>query len=125
LVERLHGKEEVTGSIPVQGSTLFNFKKHLKFMAKGELPVPYIVALILAVIVIAIIAYLLFTYFSGSNSELKISQCKGKQTQYCLEWYKNSPDYDALKSPGNWETYAPGCTSYGITVTSDICKTSV
>ena len=52
----------------------------------GAVPVPYIIALVLAIIVIGLIAYWLF--FSGGEFGGIITEkgCEAKKLAYCSEW---------------------------------------
>ena len=77
-------------------------------MAKGELPVPYIVAIIIALVVIAILGYMFFTHtglFEGSSAD---TACQTKLVQYCLAWRSSDPTFEANEYT-DWDTYAPGC----------------
>ena len=58
----------------------------MKIRNIGSVPVPYIIALVLAIIVLAIIAYWLF--FSGTDFGRIIIEagCKSKKMAYCNEW---------------------------------------
>jgi len=53
---------------------------------KGALPVPYIVALIIALIVIAILAYWFFVLSGRSGTEADIKLCEAKAVTYCAAW---------------------------------------
>lgn len=87
-------------------------------MTKGYLPVPYIVALIFAVAVIALIAYMFFTQsglFSGTASK---THCSAKYFEFCLAWSRIK--FDTAKPPdGGFDSYASECKIY---VPSDFPK---
>jgi hypothetical protein len=87
-------------------------------MSKGELPTPYIVALVFAVIIIAVLAYMFFTHtglFSGTVSK---SECEAVRIKYCLDWQMAGAD----KPPGGgWDMYKKGCTEIGVTASKDDC----
>jgi hypothetical protein len=53
-------------------------------MRKGEIPVPYIVALILAVIVIAILGIWFFKSTGDTNKQLNEQKCKTKLIGLCV-----------------------------------------
>ena len=55
-------------------------------MGKGDVPVPYIVALVLAIVVIGLVVYWL--YFSGGDFYRTISEysCRSKMSAYCSQW---------------------------------------
>jgi hypothetical protein len=87
-------------------------------MAKGEVPVAYIIALIIAIIIIAIVAYMFFTHtgiFEGSSID---AQCNAKRTQYCIEWHRVDPTFSGTGI--EWSTFAPGCGAFDQSAT--ICK---
>jgi hypothetical protein len=54
--------------------------------AKGEMPIPYIVALLLGVVVIALIAYFLFFNSNLFWNMMLERTCEAKKTAYCSEW---------------------------------------
>jgi hypothetical protein len=84
---------------------------------KGEIPIPYIVALIFAVIVLALLAYWLF--FSGGEFDkmLKEKMCETKKGAHCSEWkLTGEPEKEFSSYPcssitdANRDQYsAPGC----------------
>ncbi|MDI6798881.1 MAG: hypothetical protein QMD12_02710 [Candidatus Aenigmarchaeota archaeon] len=76
-------------------------------MSKGSLPLPYIVALIFAVIVIAVVGYLFFSGVWQFPPTAKQEWCNAQKLKYCYDWQQ------AGKEPG-WESYAPGCKEIGI-----------
>ena len=83
-------------------------------MSKGDVPISYIIAIILGIIVVALLGYWFYTTggkFSGTASE---TACRGKLLQYCTLWSgcsygdcklsdadflneKNSPDCEPVK----------------------------
>jgi hypothetical protein len=82
-------------------------------MPKGEAPVAYIVALLLAVIIIAVIAYMFFTKTGLFAQGADMATCKAKQAAFCFEWSRYQ--YDTTKKPaGGWDEYQPGCTEVGV-----------
>ena len=66
---------------------------------KGSMPIPRIVALILAVAIIVIVAYAIFTQSAWMQNIILRKYCDA----LCFA-YKSSAD------PGTWETYAPKCS---------------
>ena len=52
----------------------------------GAVPVPYIVALVLAIIVLAIIAYWLFFSSHEFGGIITEKGCEVKKMSYCSEW---------------------------------------
>lgn len=92
---------------------------------KGEMPIPYIIALILGVIVLGLLAYWLYTGGLGFDSTVRESTCRTKVGFYCNSWKTNS--YDTEKKPSNQDFsnicgdinavnrddyYAPECCSF-------------
>lgn len=81
----------------------------------GAVPVPYIIALVLAIIVIALIAYWLF--FSGGEFGRIIAEkgCEAKKLAYCNEWKTTGtkPDPGAFSATcpidDRENYYAPEC----------------
>jgi hypothetical protein len=55
-------------------------------LRKGALPVPYIVALIIAIIVIAVLVYWFFILSGQGGSEATFRLCQGKLFTYCSQW---------------------------------------
>ncbi len=88
---------------------------------KGAIPIPYIIAIILGVIVLSLVAYWLFfstNEFGGTISE---STCKAKKMAYCNEWRMNaweqpngvtgfSTDCNSISDENNY--YAPECCEF-------------
>jgi hypothetical protein len=85
----------------------------MEMMRKGELPVPYIIALILGIVVVGILGYGFFILGWRIPGLSNQGNCQTKVTEWCSQWSKN--DYDSNNMPADtWETYAPGCDSAGI-----------
>jgi hypothetical protein len=100
-------------------------------MAKGALPVPYIVALIIAIIVIAVLIYWFFIISGKPWEEFRKDQCTARAVAYCTTWAPTGYAYDEDGSPmlvGKWEEDklgGEGCAKDGIitTVSKDYCQT--
>jgi hypothetical protein len=60
--------------------------KSLLKSKKGALPVPYIVALIIAIIVIAVLIYWFLIEYIGGNNQVTLALCQGKLRVYCSSW---------------------------------------
>jgi len=88
-------------------------------MSKGALPLPYIVAIIFAVIVIALIAYMFFTQTGIFSGVVNKENCEAKRLKYCFDWKIAG---EANKPKGGWANYAPGCTSFFADVTTPDCE---
>ena len=81
-------------------------------LKKGTIPVPYIIALILGIVVVGILGYGFFVLgwkIPGLSAEL---QCNARKDSYCTEWARSG--YDAEPQGGVWESYAPGCKDIGV-----------
>jgi len=94
-------------------------------MGKGDVPVPYIVALVLAIVVIGLVVFWL--YFSGGDFYKTISEysCRSKMAAYCNQWklggdapnpyFGGSPMDDCPVSQSRAESgdiYAPECCDF-------------
>jgi hypothetical protein len=55
-------------------------------MKKGEIPIPHIVALLLAVVVIALVGYWLFITYGPANPEGHKAACRSAAVTYCSSW---------------------------------------
>lgn len=53
---------------------------------KGALPVPYIVALIIAIIVIAVLIYWFLVLGGKGTDQATFRLCQGKVFTYCSQW---------------------------------------
>lgn len=93
-------------------------QKEMK-MSKGALPLPYIVAIIFAVIVIAIIAYMFFTHTGIFTVTVDEGYCEAQKLQYCYDWQRTgtAPTWDdrctgiGVPAPGE-----PACDALGIKI---------
>ena len=89
------------------------------FVRKGAVPIPYIVALIFAIIVIAVIAFMFFTQtgiFSGTASK---EYCEARKLQYCWDWSiagEQHPPQDG------WGNYEPKCKDVVVEPTVPECS---
>jgi hypothetical protein len=94
-------------------------------MSKGEVPIPYIIALVLAIVVIGLVVYWL--YFSGGDFYRTITEysCRSKMSAYCSQWklggdapkpyFASSPTDACPVSQGrvaSGEIYAPECCGF-------------
>jgi len=94
----------------------------MRINKKGDVPTPYIVALVLGVIVIALVAYWLF--FSGGSfgNMIQENACKAKKMLYCNDWkakfpampdgHEFSASCDTVNTNGKENYYAPDCCSF-------------
>jgi len=87
-------------------------------MSKGALPLPYIVALIFAIIVVAAVAYLFFTGVWEFPWVTEQQKCEAMKLRYCNDWKTAGEE-----PSGGWDGYAPGCRDYEVAVdSSDDCS---
>ena len=87
-------------------------------MSKGELPVPYLIAIVVGIIVIGILVYMFITktgIFQGFTLE---QECRAKLHLWCSKWELNgwSSDWEQ-KNPfasggGNVNVFAPECSQF-------------
>jgi hypothetical protein len=100
-------------------------------MKKGALPVPYIVAIIIAIIVIVAIVYW-FIYLRGQSwIETQEQICRGKELSYCTEWATCGldkatcrPKNPSTQQPQDFTQYASECKelAWASQVTDDECR---
>ncbi|RLI73191.1 hypothetical protein DRP04_16100 [Archaeoglobales archaeon] len=85
-------------------------------MSKGAMPVPYIIAIVIGIIVIGVLAYMFVTktgIFSGFTSE---QECKAKLKVWCTQWQLSGFDplwpHDNPFASGQDNDFAPECRSF-------------
>ena len=68
-------------------------------MSKGAIPVKYIVAIIFAIVVIAIILFMFFTHTGIFSDVVNKEICEANKLSFCFEWqrsgYNGKPEWDA------------------------------
>lgn len=90
-------------------------------MRKGAIPVPYIIALILGIVVVGLLAYWFFVLGGRIGGQASESECRAKENIYCSTW--STTDYDLDNKPGgkdfskscpttSADVYAPECCSF-------------
>ncbi len=93
----------------------------MKMRKTGAVPVPYIIALVLAIIVIALISYWFFVLGGDFGGIITEKACEAKKLAYCSEWKTTGTEPD----PGEFTTtcgsitdtnrenyYAPECCRF-------------
>ncbi len=64
-------------------------------MSKGDMPVGYIIAIVLGIIVLAVLGYWLFVTGGGAGGVVSETTCRGKFLNYCtlfsVTGYTQSP----------------------------------
>jgi hypothetical protein len=67
--------------------------KLMKLGKIGDVPLPYIIALVLGIIVIVLVAYWLFVEGGLFSSSITEKGCEAKKLAYCSDWkVKGTPD---------------------------------
>ncbi len=94
----------------------------MKLLAKKGIAIPYIIALILGIVVVGVIGYWFFTTTGTGSGSAVVSQCNAKKTQWCTDWSRTA--FDNARKPGNWESFAPGCSNVGVAEPGSLeCRT--
>jgi len=79
---------------------------------KGAVPVPYIIALILGIIVVGLLAYWFFI-LGGKIPGITTEQwCNERKFSFCTQW--SECGYGTSCYPGDWSGFASGCLEIGI-----------
>ncbi len=74
---------------------------------KGAIPIPYIVALVLAVILLSILAYWVFSSSGEFNKNMSEQSCRAKKLAYCSAWKLNL--WDDEKKPNGVDDFSASC----------------
>lgn len=96
----------------------FIFKKSNLFIGrmKGALPVPYIVALVIAIIVIAVLVYWFVVLRGQGTSAVTLALCQGKLVNYCSQWsrcnYETSCQPSSKGNPVSFYEFASECSQF-------------
>ena len=97
----------------------FKFEKEHSFseyMKKGVVISWYVIALVLAIAVLALLGYLIFTYGGGFIGTLSEQECLAKKEFYCGLLKLGQPPDES------WDEYAPGCsTNYNVVASETEC----
>jgi len=104
-------------------------------MKKGEVPVAYIIALILGIAVVAVLGYWFFIVQNQGGNTMNQEQCRSSASQYCARWRDNgyalggdnAPDLGFVNGGQKWfsvedtnigvTAYAPACSTFNILTT--------
>jgi len=76
---------------------------------KGEIPIAYIIALVLGVIVLGLLAWWIFSGGQTWTSVASESVCRSKLSFYCNSWKINT--YDTAKRPNGVTDFSAVCGS--------------
>lgn len=68
-------------------------------MAKGEVPIAYIIALLLGIAVVAILGYWFFVMGGQFGGGTTLEACKTKAYTYCANWQTKGYAYDGNGKP--------------------------
>jgi len=55
-------------------------------MPKGEVPIAYIIAIMLGVVAVAFLGYWLFIVQQSGGIEMSADECRAKAVEYCSRW---------------------------------------
>ncbi len=98
-------------------------------MKKGAVPVPYIIALLLGIAVVAVLGYWFFVLGGQIGGEVTLQNCKSKATIYCNSWQTNGYAPTNAGDPNvpligeKWfvkttatsgDAYAPACSTHDV-----------
>jgi len=92
---------------------------------KGAVPVPYIIALILGIIVVGLLAYWFFILGGKIPGITTEQQCASLKQQYCSQWQNTDfeilPGEDGCTTESDcWDQFAPECRGAGIYQPSEL-----
>jgi hypothetical protein len=90
-------------------------------MSKGALPLPYVVAIIFAIIVIAVIVYMFLTQTGIFSITINEQYCDAQKLGYCYNWQtagrNNPPEWDErCANIGVTAPDEPACEQLGIEI---------
>jgi len=110
----------------------------MKTGLKGALPVPYIVALIIAILVIAVLVYWFFVASNQGTNTATAVLCKGNLISYCTQWatcnYQDCQPKDNTGNAADFYVLHPECNPFkgktdatGLpgSITGPTCKTTL
>lgn len=73
-----------------------NYRNPIKFMRKA-VAIPYVIALVLGVIVIATLAYWLISQAGKTTDTGSSVECKAKTFSFCVTWQNADPKCETSK----------------------------
>lgn len=99
-------------------------------MRKGAIPIEYIIAIILGIIVVGVLGYWFFVLGGRLPGQATETWCRARENQYCSELSQYGFDENLLKQRHGvkdlndyWNKLASGCDEIGIPrPTIDKCK---
>ena len=98
-------------------------------MIKGVV-IPYIVALILAIVVLAVLGYWFFVLGGSAPGKGSESFCQAKRDSWCIDLSRQAFDETrtpfgyscSFSDPQCWEEFAPGCSAFFPAPSVEECK---
>jgi hypothetical protein len=88
---------------------------------KGQIPIKYIIAVILGISVLALIGYWFFIVAGGFVGQLTEAQCRIRLTEYCMKALASPPDLEADWT-SNWEGFEARCAYLDWKVNRTACQ---
>jgi hypothetical protein len=90
---------------------------------KGQIPVKYIIALILGIAVVALIGFWFFIVAGGFVGELTEAQCRARLLQFCNEKFGAG---ETTTTPGqwtdDWKAYEARCVYLDWSIDAPVCE---
>lgn len=88
-------------------------------MEKGDVPIPYIIALILGIAIVAILAYWFFSTGGKFTNTISQADCSARQMQWCAQW--KAAGSPAPSKTGTIKPFSEPCPASG-TYANDCCS---
>jgi len=84
-------------------------------MRKGDVPVPYIIALILGIIVVGLLAFWFFVLGGKLPGQTTEGTCNSDINRFCTTWsacaYAVTCNPAGSTAAADWQSYSPSCVS--------------
>ncbi len=88
-------------------------------MSKGAVPIPYIIALLLGIAVVAILGYWFFVLGGQWGGEVTLATCRTRAHTYCAGWQALAYAYDEDTGEPTVRWFSdnyPACNSYNAAI---------
>lgn len=79
---------------------------------KGDLPVPYIVAIVIAILVIVVLVLFFLGYFHQTTITATEAVCRAREVAYCTSWAATGYDPEKLPDKKDFTESNPDCAAY-------------